>query len=66
MIRMIDKKIKWDLKINIADNGSMVLLTCLKCRKKWAHVFIVESKDFWSEVTPWKKDIADKHALIHK
>jgi hypothetical protein len=57
--------VKWDIHVDVCDNGSMVVLKCLKCREKWARVFL-ESKDFWKDVDAWKKLIAEEHLLKHK
>ena len=56
-------KIHWDLVVDVADNGSLAVLKCLKCREKFAHVFLT-SEDFWVDVNLWKKDIIDKHNLL--
>lgn len=57
-------KVHWDLVVDIADNGSMVVLKCLNCREKFAHVFLGKD-NFWVDVNVWKKDIIDKHLLKH-
>jgi hypothetical protein len=57
--------IEWDLSVDVADNGSMCVLKCLKCREKWARVFL-ESEDIWVDINLWKKGIIDEHLFKHQ